>query len=67
MKKFEYKTISIPTKGWMKDKHDIEALDAQLNELGKQGWELAVSMNNIYISNSYVVGNLIVLKREINS
>ena len=65
MKKFEYKTIQIPTKGWMKYKQDIEALDAQLNELGKQGWELAVSMNNIYVSNSYM-GNVIVLKREIN-
>ena len=33
MKKFEYKTISIPTTGWMKYKHDIEALDTLLNEL----------------------------------
>lgn len=65
MKKFEYKTITIPTMGWMKYKHDLEALDTQLNELGKQGWEIAVAVNNINVSNSYM-GNVIILKREIN-
>ena len=33
MKKFEYKTIQIPTKGWMKYKQDIEAFEVVLNEL----------------------------------
>ena len=65
MKKFEYKTISIPTTGWMKYKHDIEALDTLLNEHGKQGWEISLAVNNINVSNSYI-GNAIILKREIN-
>ena len=65
MKKFEYKTIQIPTKGWMKYKQDIEALEVVLNELGKQSWEIAASISNIYQTNSYM-GNIIVLKREIN-
>ena len=65
MKKFEYKTIQIPTKGWMKYKQDLEALEVVLNELGKQSWEIAASISNINQTNSYM-GNVIVLKREIN-
>ncbi len=65
MKKFEYKTVSVPTKGWMKYKQDFGALEAQLNELGKLGWEVAVSLSNVYHEGSYA-GNAILLKREIN-
>lgn len=65
MKKFEYKTITIPTTGWMKYKHDLEALDTILNEHGKQGWEIAQAVNNINVSNNYM-GNVIILKREVN-
>ena len=65
MKKFEYKTLAVPTKGWMKYKQDIEAFDLMLNELGNQGWELVVSIGNIYNSSS-TVGNVVVMKREIN-
>lgn len=49
----------------MKYKQDIEAFDALLNELGKQGWELAASIANIYSSGSHM-GNVVVMKREIN-
>ena len=65
MKKFEYKTLPIPTKGWLKYKQDIEALDVMLNEHGKQGWELVVTVGNIYNSGSNM-GNILVMKREIN-
>ena len=65
MKKFEYKTLPIPTKGWMKYKQDFEALIIQLNELGKQGWEVTVAMTNLYSSGNYTA-NIIILKREIN-
>ena len=64
MKKFEYKTLSVPTKGWMKYKQDIEALEQMLNELGKQGWEIAVSISNVYEGGH--MGNVIVMKRELN-
>ena len=30
MKKFEYKTLAVPAKGWMKYKQDFEALGVQL-------------------------------------
>lgn len=49
----------------MKYKQDIEAFDLMLNELGNQGWELVVSIGNIYNSSS-TVGNVVVMKREIN-
>ena len=65
MKKFEYKTLPIPTKGWMKYKQDFETLIVQLNELGKQGWEVTVAMSNLYSSGNYTA-NIIILKREIN-
>lgn len=65
MKKFEYKTLPVPTKGWMKYKQDFEALGVQLNELGKLGWEVVVSMSNMYDGAGYT-GNVIILKREIN-
>jgi len=64
MKKFEYKTLPIPTTGWMKYKQDFEALTVQLNELGKQGWEVTLSMPNMYTSENYTK-NIILLKREI--
>ena len=65
MKKFEYKTLTIPTKGWMKYKHDFEALELQLNELGKLGWEVVTSVSNVYHSESSA-GAVILLKREIS-
>lgn len=65
MKKYEYKTLNVPTKGWMKYKVDFEALELLLNEMGKQGWDLAVCMNNIYQAGSQA-GNVIVMKREIS-
>ncbi len=65
MEKFEYKTLPVPTKGWMKYKQDFEALVVQLNELGKLGWEVTVSMSNMYDGAGYT-GNVIILKREIN-
>jgi hypothetical protein len=65
MKKFEHKTLTVPTKGWMKYKLDFDALEIQLNELGKLGWEVVISMNNVYNGGSYAT-NVIILKREIN-
>jgi hypothetical protein len=64
MKKFEYKTFTVPTKGWMKYKLNFEALEVQLNELGKLGWEVVTSMSNVYHGGSYA-SNVIILKREI--
>ncbi len=40
MKKFEYKSVPIPTKGKFFVEFDMQQFDEQLNELGKLGWEL---------------------------
>ncbi len=65
MKKFEYKIFTVPTKGWINYKLNIEALDTQLNTFGKQGWEIATSIGSVYETASYKK-NIIILKREIN-
>lgn len=65
MKKFEYKTISVPTKGWMKYKQDFEALDLKLNELGNNGWEVVSSIGNVYHAGSYAE-NVVILKSEMS-
>jgi hypothetical protein len=43
MQKFEYKVLAVPTKkGWFVTGGNInfEELDAKLNELGADGWEV---------------------------
>ena len=50
MKQFEYKTINLPTKGWM-SKIDTETLVQELNTLGKQGWEVISISVNIILHN----------------
>ncbi len=63
MRKFEYKIQPIPTKGWMKYKQDLEALNVVLNDLGKQGWEVTVALPNLYSAGNHTT-NIIILKRE---
>lgn len=58
MKKFEYKTIKMPTKkGWSYGMPDVENFVRELNKLGKQGWELTTSPSSFYRE--------FILKREI--
>ena len=40
MKCWEYKTLKVRTGGLMGGKVNTEALDAELNSLGEQGWEV---------------------------
>lgn len=42
MKTFEYKTLEIKPEGKWIAKFDTNSMDAQINELGRQGWELVV-------------------------
>ncbi|MFN0083509.1 MAG: DUF4177 domain-containing protein [Ferruginibacter sp.] len=65
MKKFEYRILTVPTKGWMKYRQDFDKLLVELNELGKQGWEITTALPNMYQTGSYST-NIIILKREIN-
>jgi hypothetical protein len=43
MTKFEYLVVEIPTTGLLGYKVDFEKLNSQLNEAGKQGWQLATN------------------------
>jgi hypothetical protein len=37
---WEYKTIQFETKGFMGGILDLESFESDLNDLGKEGWEL---------------------------
>ena len=41
MKRFEYKTIVVETKGMFGGKMDADSFSQILNEMGINGWELA--------------------------
>lgn len=63
MKKFEYKLLDVPTKGWWGGKIDFDTLTQKLNELGSLGWEVAnTTAVNMYQGTSR--GLVIILKRE---
>ena len=42
---WEYKTIKMETTGWLGGKFSAAELDAMLNELGSQDWELAAAFD----------------------
>ncbi len=64
MKKFEYKVLDVPTKGWFGGKVDYQELANSLNSAGKEGWEV-VSMANTNMYNNASRSVIIVLKREL--
>jgi len=67
MKRFEYYVLDVATGGFWSGggKIDAQELTNKLNELGRQGWELASSVDlNMAQGQSRSV--LIMLKREIN-
>jgi hypothetical protein len=41
--KWEYKTIKLEASGIMGGKLDEKKLDAMMNELGEQGWEISAA------------------------
>ena len=42
---WEYKTIKLEAKGFMGGKLDEKELDALMNELGEQGWEISAAFD----------------------
>ena len=64
MQKFEYTVIEIPTKGFWGYKIDFETLNAQLNEMGRKGWEV-ITLSNSNLHQGSSKGMLIILKREL--
>lgn len=65
MRKFEYRVLDVPTKGFLGGRVDFEELTEKLNELGQQGWEVATTTDtNMYEGGSH--GVIVILKREIS-
>ncbi len=64
MKQFEYKTLEFEPKGkWFKSiKMDSSELEVQLNDMGKNGWELVNSINHSIEGNTAKV--IMLFKRE---
>ena len=65
MKQFEYKTLEVEPSGkWIKTiKVDSSELEVQLNDIGKNGWELVNSIDISREGNSVKV--IMLFKREI--
>ncbi len=63
MKKFEYLTYQIPTKGSWGLRIDYEKLEAELNELGSKGWEI-ITASQTHFRETKKTGLLVILKRE---
>lgn len=65
MKQFEYKTLKIEPSGkWFEAiKMDSSELEVQLNDMGKNGWELVNSINHSKEGNTVKV--IMLFKREI--
>ncbi len=63
MIRWEYKTIKLATKGFSGGKLDTDKLDMYMNEMGRDGWELAVGFdtNQAYGSTRDVV---VIFKRQ---
>jgi Domain of unknown function (DUF4177) len=64
MKKFEYKVLDVPAKGFFGGKINHQELSDKLNELGREGWD-AVSMGNTNMYSNASRGIIVILKREI--
>jgi len=64
MKKFEYKILDIPAKGFFGGRIDHQELTNKLNELGSEGWEVA-SLGNTNMYSNASRGIIVILKREI--
>lgn len=64
MKKFEYKTLKTREKGFWSSKVDADELEAYLNKLGREGWELVSSFEtNTYQGSTNEI--VLIFKREI--
>jgi hypothetical protein len=43
--KWEYRTVKLATSGFLGGKFDEKQLDAYMNQLGSQGWELVTGFD----------------------
>ncbi len=65
MKKFEYKVLDAPAKGFFGGKINFQELAIKLNDLGKEGWELITGTDTVMYEGASR-GLILIMKREIN-
>ena len=65
MKKFAYKVLDVPSKGFWGGSINYQELTDKLNDLGQEGWE-AVSMGATNMYSNATKGLIVILKKEIN-
>lgn len=65
MKKFEYKVLDVPLRGFWRWSVNYQELTDKLNQLGKEGWE-AVSVDGISIYSHSTRALVVILKKEID-
>lgn len=65
MKKFTYKVLDVPSKGFWGGSINYQELTDKLNDLGQQGWEV-VSMGATNMYSHATKALLVILKKEIN-
>ncbi len=49
--RWEYKTVRLKAKGFIKYKIDEAQLDTMMNELGRDGWELVSALGSNFQGN----------------
>jgi len=61
--RWEYKTITLGTSGFLGGKLDTDALEKSMNGLGKQGWEL-VSAFDTNLGHGATRDVVVIFKRQ---
>lgn len=61
--KFEYRTVRLEVGGWVEPKLDLAEVDATLNALGADGWEL-VSALDLNQSHGKTASLIVLFKRQ---
>ncbi len=65
MKRFEYKVLDVPVKGWFwGGRVNFQELTNTLNQLGKAGWEVT-TVDDTTMYNGASRSMIIILKREL--
>ena len=63
MTRWEYKVVSIESTGMVRRKFDYPAMEKQLNDLGRDGWEIVD--NKEVVVNASTFSFVITLKRPL--
>lgn len=64
MQKWEYRTFRVEARGMFKSKVDAEEVQAKLNHLGAEGWELIAAPTDSI--NGWTAGVILILRRPVS-